>query len=330
MKIIAGTKEGVFVVDKGSTRQTLAATDVWDLVETNGYLFASTGKGLFRSNDAGESWQLAGLDNLEVWQTRSASDGVLYACTQPPALYRSTDSGETWLEVESFAHVPEAADWCLPTTPVTPGRARALVIDRNDPSRIWVGIEVGGIMHTSDAGKTWSLVVPGDNPDVHMMYADPKSSDVIYTSAGFGRFDGVAELVEGNAGVYRSEDGGKTWHFAWRGVTPLYARPMCIDLRPPFGLTVATAPGAGSHYSQEGGAKAMLFRSYDGGESWISLCDDDHSPSSANIHGLTPDPEHPGGVLIGTDTGEVWAISPEAEWSLLGSGMPSVLSVAVG
>ena len=74
----------------------------------------------------------------------------------------------------------------------------------------------------------------------------------------------------------------------------------------------------------------MLFRSYDGGESWISLCDDDHSPSSANIHGLTPDPEHPGGVLIGTDTGEVWAITPEAEWSLLGSGMPSVLSVAVG
>jgi hypothetical protein len=70
----------------------------------------------------------------------------------------------------------------------------------------------------------------------------------------------------------------------------------------------------------------MLFRSDDGGESWRSLCDPAHSPSSANIHGLTPDLEHPGGVVIGTDTGEVWRVSDNAEWTALGAGLPAVLS----
>ena len=80
---------------------------------------------------------------------------------------------------------------------------------------------------------------------------------------------------------------------------------------------------------QEGGAQAMLFRSEDRGESWRSLCDEAHSPSAANIHGLAPDPLNAGGVVIGTDTGEVWRVSDAAEWTLMGEGMPAVLSVLV-
>ena len=79
---------------------------------------------------------------------------------------------------------------------------------------------------------------------------------------------------------------------------------------------------------QENGAQAMLFRSESGGESWRSLCDETHSPSAANFHGLTVDPEVPGGVLVGTETGEVWRVSDRAEWELCGEGMPTVLSLA--
>ena len=64
----------------------------------------------------------------------------------------------------------------------------------------------------------------------------------------------------------------------------------------------------------------MLYRSDDGGRHWRSLCDPDHSPSKANIHGLIPDPQHAGGVLIGTDTGEAWRVSNDAEWELLARG----------
>ena len=326
MKILAGTSKGVFSIETGEARHVLESRGVRDLVSYDNRVFAGTGAGVFASDDAGETWSLAGLEDHEVWQIRGAGNGVLYAGTQPAGLFRSDDRGETWHEIESFSQVPEAADWCVPIEPPLPGRARALVIDRDDPRRIWVGVEVGGIMRSEDGGETWNLDLPGENPDLHMMCAQPDKPEVLYASTGYGRQDGVAEMIEGNAGVFRSDDGGASWQYAWKGITPRYSRPMCIDPRSPHGLTVASAPTAFSSFKDDGGAQAVLLRSEDGGGSWRSLCDPAHSPSHANIHGLTPDLEQPGGVVIGTDTGEVWRVSNDAQWTPLATGLPAVLS----
>ena len=328
MHILAGTAKGVFVVEDGGGRQVLESRGVRDLVRIGGRLFAGTGAGLYVSDDDGESWTLAGLPDLEVWQIRSDGNGRLYAGTQPAHLFVSEDQGLTWSEVAPFATSPEASQWCVPVKPPLPGRARALVVDQTNGRRLWVGVEVGGIMRTDDGGESWTFDLPGENPDLHMMCAHPDNPEVLYASTGYGRLDGVAEMVEGNAGVFRSEDGGKSWAYAWRGITPRYSRPMCIDARAPYGLTVASAPTAFSSYKDDGGAQAMLFRSEDGGESWRSLCDQAHSPCAANFHGLTVDPEQPGGVLVGTDTGEVWGVSDAAQWTAMGEGMPAVLSIA--
>ena len=75
------------------------------------------------------------------------------------------------------------------------------------------------------------------------------------------------------------------------------------------------------------GAAAELFRSDDGGRHWRSLGDPAHHPSAANFHGLCVDPADAGGVLVGTDTGEVWSVNAAGEWQLLGSDMPVVLSL---
>jgi photosystem II stability/assembly factor-like uncharacterized protein len=71
----------------------------------------------------------------------------------------------------------------------------------------------------------------------------------------------------------------------------------------------------------------MLYRTGDGGETWRSLCDRAHSPSAANFHGLVPDPTVAGGVVVGTDSGEVWRVSDGAVWTKLASGLPSVMSI---
>jgi hypothetical protein len=150
---------------------------------------------------------------------------------------------------------------------------------------------------------------------------------VLFISTGYGRFDHVAEMVEPNAGVFRSDDYGETWTYAWSGITPRYSRPLCIDPRPPHGLTVASAPTAFSSFADEGGAGAMLYRSEDRGTTWRSLCDEAHSPSAANFHGLTPDPLNLGGVVVGTDTGEVWRVSDDSHWTQLAGDLPAVLSL---
>lgn len=325
--LLAGTSRGVFAIDDSGARSVLECRGVRDLVQVDGRVIAGTGAGLFASDDAGESWRLVGLADFEVWQVRSAVDGTLYAGTQPAALFRSDDRGDTWTEIESFAKSPEAEAWGIPLDPPLPGRARAIVVDREDADRLWVGIEVGGIMRTCDGGDTWTMERPGDNPDLHMMYAHPEEPSTLFASTGYGREDHIAEEIEGNAGVFRSDDYGESWTYAWAGVTPRYSRPMCIDPRAPFSLTVASAPNAFSNHREDGGAQAMLFRSDDRGENWRSLCDADHSPSAANIHGLMVDPDHAGGVVVGTDTGEVWRVSCDAIWTEVARGLPAVLSL---
>ncbi len=327
MNVLAGTGRGVFRLGDGAPCRVLESRGVRDLQRCGGRVFAGTGAGLFVSDDGGDSWHPAGLEDHEVWQIRSAGAGVLYAGTQPAGLFRSDDAGESWQAVEAFAAAPEASAWCIPVEPPLPGRARALVVDRDDPRRLWVGVEVGGIMRSSDAGATWNLDLPGDNPDLHMLFAHPEDPNVLFASTGYGRLDGIAEMVEGNAGVFRSDDGGASWRYVWSGITPRYSRPMCIDPREPWGLTVASAPTAFSSFRDDAGAEAMLFRSEDRGESWRSLCDPAHSPSAANFHGLTVDPEVPGGVLVGTDDGDVWRVSNDARWHRLGADMPAVLSL---
>lgn len=329
MRILAGTSRGLYRIDGARVDQVLDKPLVRELATIGDRLFAGSSQGLFVSVDEGATWSAAGLDGLAVWQVRGSADGrVLYAGVEPAALYRSLDGGAHWTEVESFARLPDAAQWCVPLNPPLPGRARAILVDPTDADRIWVGVEVGGMVRSDDGGASWHLNRPGDNPDIHMLSAHPANPDVLFVSTGYGRFDGVADMIEGNAGVFRSDDGGASWRYAWHGITPRYSRPMCIDPRPPYGLTVASAPTAFSNVREAGGSQAMLFRSDDGGESWRSLCDAAHSPSAANFHGLTPDPTAPGAVIVGTDSGEVWQVSAQGAWRRCADGLPTVLSLS--
>lgn len=330
MKLLAGTSTGMFAI--GEAREAVCVLpdrSVRDLASAGHRLLAAADTGIFASVDGGRAWEPSGLEGRTVWDILAGPEGgdAVYAGTQPAGVFRSGDGGRTWEAIETFAQAPGADRWCVPVKPRQPGRARALVVDRADPKRLWVGVEVGGVLSTDNGGATWRLDLPGGNPDIHMMAAHPVKPGVIFATTGYGRLDGVAEMIEGNAGVFRSDDAGATWRYAWRGITPRYARPMCIDPRPPYGLTVASAPTAFSSHKDEGGAHAMLYRTEDGGETWRSLCDAAHSPSAANFHGLVPDPAAPGGVLVGTDTGEIWSVSAAGSWTRLAVGLPSVLSI---
>jgi hypothetical protein len=126
------------------------------------------------------------------------------------------------------------------------------------------------------------------------------------------------------AGPYRSDDGGATWQYLGDGMGPHYTRAMCVDPRPPHVLTVPAVPDVRSSIRDPGGAQSVLYRSDDDGTTWRSLGDAAHSPAAARLTAITPDPEVPGGVLVGTETGEVWRVSPDARWERLREGLPAV------
>jgi photosystem II stability/assembly factor-like uncharacterized protein len=321
---IVGTAQGIFVVDAagGGSSPSLAGPSVRHVSRANGRCLAGSAAGIFRSGDGGRTWQASGIGDREIWDATAAPGDpeTLYAVTEPAGVFLSRDAGASWTEVVAFRRAPGFDQWCA-------GRARTIVIDRQNPDRWCIGVEVGGVLLTEDGGRSWTCSIPGGNPDLHNIVAKPDEPGALFASTGFGRLDASEPMEKRIAGMFRSDDHGKTWRYQWTGMTPPYTRPLCIDPRPPHAVTVGSSPTAFSSYNDAGGARAVLFQSADGGETWRSLGDADHSPSAAQIHAVTADPETSGGVLVGTDTGEVWRVRPDARWTRVAQGLPMVQSI---
>jgi photosystem II stability/assembly factor-like uncharacterized protein len=336
--LIIGTTEGVFVAEAGAPAAAtdLADRDVKVLRQANGHVLAGAADGVYGSADGGRSWQRIGLPDREVLEVMPAPQDarLIYAGTRPAGLFRSRDGGESWAEVETFTRAFDADTWGLPAIPNWPpgARAHSIVVDATNSQRCLVGIEVGGVVSTTDDGATWSTILPGGDPDIHVIVADPHHPETLYASTGFGRIGRLAEVPSEQriAGMFGSEDGGRTWRFLWGAMQRQYTRPLCIDPRPPYALTVGTAPSAAPYttYRMTGGAKGVVYQSTDRGNTWRSLGDADHSPSEAALLCVTPAQDAAGNVLIGTDQGEVWHVTADSNrWTLLVSNLPPVQSV---
>jgi photosystem II stability/assembly factor-like uncharacterized protein len=334
--LVIGTTEGVFLARAGETARAsnLAERDVKVLRRSNGHLLAGAKDGVYRSSDGGAGWERVGLEGREVLEVMPSGpdQNVVYAGTVPAALFRSGDGGQTWSEVEAFSQAWDPDSWGLPDIAGWPkgARAHSIVVYADDPERCLVGIEVGGV--AIGEGGNWSTILPGGVPDIHYVVADPGQPDRLYCSTGFGRVGKLNEVpnAERIAGMFASDDGGKSWRYVWDGMLHRYTRPLCIDSRPPHALTVGTAPNARpyTNYRIEGGAHGQVYQSTDGGASWRPLGDAPHSPSVAAVLCVTPAADAAGNVLVGTDFGEVWHVEANAmRWQLLASDLPPVQSV---
>ena len=132
-----------------------------------GVVFAGTDKGLYRSEDGGQKWNLqdTAMSGTCVWALAvdSSDSKLMFAGTgtpDPAGIFRSTDGGKTWEKrpAEIAAECPNVG---VP-------RVTGIAIDPQNHSDVWVGLEVDGLRHSSDAGDTWESIngaIP--NPDVH-------------------------------------------------------------------------------------------------------------------------------------------------------------------
>jgi hypothetical protein len=329
MEFLAGTVSGVFS-ESGREAEGIAGRGVRHLSLAGGELFAGAADGVYRSGDGGRSWKRSGIEGCDVWHLTAmpGDPRTLYAGTQPAHMFRSDDGGDTWKSFDAFLEAPGADRWCLPGGQTA--RALTLVFDPFNRQHLLAGVEVGGVVASEDGGAHWSVTSAGENADVHVLTAHPQREGVFYVTTGHGRNDDQP-MSPRMAGLYRSENGGKTWEYLGGKMEPYYTRPICIDPRTPFAMTVPTAPAVRSTITDPGGAQAVLFRSDDDGESWRSLGDVEHAPSAARLTAVTPDAERAGWVLVGTETGEVWSVSPEAAWTKLTEGLPAIQALlAVG
>jgi hypothetical protein len=195
------------------------------------------GRGLWVSDDAGTTWAPVGdgITSDRVMAVavspieRAGGYGIVWAGTEPSALFRSEDGGKTWHACPALTRLPSAPTWSFPPRPWT-HHVRWIEPDPVVAGRLFVGIELGGVMRSLDGGLTWEDRKPGSQFDCHTLRTHRRAPGRVYEAAG----GGYAESLDGGAS-WRGFDAGLPWHYLWG---------LAVDPADPDTMIVSASPGA--------------------------------------------------------------------------------------
>jgi photosystem II stability/assembly factor-like uncharacterized protein len=246
--------------------------------------------GVRRTSDGGKNWVESGLAGEQVFSVAvSAADGALYAGTEPSALYRSDDRGETWRELAGLLELPSRPTWSFPPRPWT-SHVRWIAPSPHDGAVLLAGIELGGLMRSTDAGETWDDHRPGAQPDVHSLAWHPQAAGRAYEAGG--------------GGAAWSEDGGDTWQPADDGRDRHYTWSVTVDPEDPELWYVSSSTGPFAAHGRRGGdPQARIYRrAHEGG--WIPLAAGLPDPLPAMPYALVA--ADGGRLFAGLANGELW------------------------
>jgi photosystem II stability/assembly factor-like uncharacterized protein len=154
----------------------------------------------------------------------------------------------------------------------------AVAIDPNDPDNTyWVGtgetwtrnsVSAGdGIYKTNDGGKNWTKLGLEKTDRIASIQINPKNSNIIYVAA-LGALWGDSD----ERGVYKTEDGGKTWNKVLFVNSTTGCSELVMDPSNPEVLYAAFWEFRRTAYSfSSGGLNSALYKSTDGGKTWNKL-----------------------------------------------------------
>jgi hypothetical protein len=343
--LLVGTKKGLYILRGDAGRGSWACEGpefapaeihhaAYD--PRDGSMFAAVnqtwgGSRIEVSRDMGKTWKTTknpafpeGTDRTfsKTWHIEPGHEktpNVVWAGTEPAALFKSEDRGETWSIVKSLDDQPSRAKW----VPGFGGMGlHSIAIDAKDPKKMMVGISVGGVYRSEDSGTTWVQDnkvdgAPSERPDVfyciHKLLAHPVESGV--------RFMRVHEEV------YWRDPGETTWRFSTPGLPSNFGFAAAIHPRDTSTAYCIPLDGMKRTASPFG---IGVYRTTDKGKTWDRL--DKGLPEGAPMEsvreGMHNDRLDPMGLYFGTANGDVWASKNEGEsWSRIAQYLPYVTSV---
>jgi photosystem II stability/assembly factor-like uncharacterized protein len=303
--------------------RTRAATGVPH--QPNVFYIGQGDGGVWKSDDYGRTWTPIFEDqpsqSIGAIAVAPSDPNIIYAASgeglQRPDLsvgdgiYKSMDAGKTWthLGLRDGQQIP------------------ALAIDPHDPNHLFAAVlghpygpnEERGIFSSTDGGKTWKKSLYKD-PDTggSDVQIDPANPEVMYASmwkVRQGPWEDGNEYSKTGGGLFKSTDGGNTWHPLTNGL-PKDLVQIYVAIAPSQPSRLYATVGTTKPGDYSSGAGLGFYRSEDAGESWHTATTDGR-PAYRIGGGDLPipkvDPKNPDVVystsivtMRSTDGGKTW------------------------
>ncbi|MEU8814158.1 exo-alpha-sialidase [Actinoplanes sp. NPDC048796] len=346
-----GTQKGLFLATSDDDRRTwqvgpahFSGTAIYTIgVDTSGprpRLLAAVdnshfGPSIAVSEDFGQTWEEpdsapvafpadTGASVERIWQIVPGGPGVIYAGSQPSALFRSTDGGRSFALVRGLWDHPHRPEWGAGFG----GQAVHTILPHPaDPSSLVVAMSTGGVYRSSDGGDSWApankgikaYFMPDPWPEfgqcVHRVARDADDPRRLY--------------AQNHHGVYRSSDGGDSWQSIAGTLPSDFGFPMVAHPSRPGVIWNFPLTADSQRHPTE--LRCRVFRSTDAGDKWEEqsngLPGGPYYPVVLR-DAMCADDGTPAGVYFGTRAGEVFASGDEGDsWTTVAAHLPDVLSV---
>jgi photosystem II stability/assembly factor-like uncharacterized protein len=330
--------------------------------QPNVFYMGQVNGGVWKSDDYGRTWtpifDQEPTQSIGAIAVAPSDPNIIYVASgeglhRPDlsvgdGIYKSTDAGKTWthLGLRDGLQIP------------------GLAVDPRNPDKLFAAVlghpygpsEERGLFRSTDGGQTWQKVISKDeNTGASDVEIDPSNPDVIYASmweVREGPWEDSNEVNGTGGGLFKSTDGGNTWHQLTSGLpkdlSQIYAAIAASDPKRLY-ASVGMASGAlGFYRSDDAGenwskitedprpsarigggdlaiprvdpknadvvysASTVTMKSTDGGKTWSGFRG---APGGDDYQNLWINPNNPDTILLVSDQGAIISVNGGTSWS---------------
>jgi photosystem II stability/assembly factor-like uncharacterized protein len=264
----------------------------------------------------------------------ASEPGVWYAGTSPQGLFRSGDAGATWEGVNGFNQHPQRKAWCGGDQDGTPDGAKlhSVIVDPRDARHLYIGMSSGGVFESVDGGNDWQPLNKGVRADFLPDPFPEYGHDPHCVRQAPGHPDRLYQ--QNHCGIYRIDRPNDAWQDIGAGMPKVAGAigfPLVVHPRDPDTLWVFPMDGTTVWPRTAPGGKPAAYRSRDGGRTWKRQ--DLGFPKAqawwtVKRQAMTIDARDPAGIYVGTTSGEVWGSRDEGRtFRNLARHLPQIYAV---
>lgn len=292
------------------------------------------GPTVMASDDLGQTWEETpdgairfpedtGAALARVWQLipDPHDPEVVWAGSEPQALWRSADRGRTFEMVRGLWDHPHREQW---GEGAGGGAIHTILPDPQSADSMLVAMSTGGVYRSQDAGRSWTAsnkgikasFMPDPWPEfgqcVHKVVRDSQTPSRLY--------------AQNHHGVYRSDDSGETWISIADGLPTDFG--FTVQAHPHQADTVWLVPVKADGERIPPGAALQVQRSTDAGATWQTMTTGLPHPSYTCVLRDAACVDDQGGLYFGTRNGEVYVSIDNGEsFTVVAQQLPDVLCV---